>query len=255
MLGMFYWNACPSERLCHEYLAKMRGGWPDRFACPLCGEPFPETTRSRGRISCSNPGCVGYEESLTSNTLIHATKTKLATWIEAGWYISQAGIPEDRWSLMSRLSITRKVSDKLLSTFRCAMGAINNRTVLKDSAGVQIEFRSPGGSSYIGFILEQEDGFKRLKASLDPRNFRELHPLPEKQKANLLEEWERRLASRRDRPQSRGELPLFLEEFVFLRNHRNDGQRGRVFYELTQALVTTAIGDKPLSRKAGEPSV
>lgn len=252
MLGMFYRNASPSERLCREYLTRLRDCWPVDFECPLCGEPFPEATRSRARVSCSNPECEGHEETLLSNTLLHATKTKLAIWVEAGWYISQSGIPEDRWSLMNRLSITRKVSDKVLSTFRRAMGAVNDRFTLQESEFAKIEFHSRGEFVLVYFIMEQKDGFKRLKASLDPRDIHGLHPAPEGQKAHLLKEWERRLVSRRDRPQSRDELALFLEEFVFLRNYRQVEQRGQVFYELMQALVTTAIGDQPLSRKAAE---
>jgi len=251
MLGMFYWNASPSERLCRKYLAKLRGGWPVGFACPLCGEPFHEGMRSRSRVSCSNPKCVGHEETLVSNTLLHATKTRLAIWVEAGWYISQAGLPEDCWSLTSRLLITHKVADKVLSTFRRAMGAINDRVTLQDPEVLRIHFHMPGEDILISFLMEQRDGFKRIGVSLDPHSARELHPAPEGQQAYLMKEWERRLDSRRDRPQSKDELSLSLEEFVFMRNHRQVEPRGRVFYDLMQALVTTAIGDKALSRKVG----
>jgi transposase-like protein len=71
-----------TEEACRAYLGRLR--WPDGFRCPRCqgGKSWPV----RGvLLECS--GC-GYQTSVTAGTIFQDTRTPLAVWFRAMWWVT-----------------------------------------------------------------------------------------------------------------------------------------------------------------------
>jgi transposase-like protein len=77
LLGWF-----PDEAACLEYLAAVR--WPDGFVCPACGGRDAWRT-GQGLWMCQD---CGRKTSLTAGTIFHRTRTPLATWFAAIWFVT-----------------------------------------------------------------------------------------------------------------------------------------------------------------------
>lgn len=242
------------ERASRAYIAMLRK-WPQEFSCPLCHKPFPANPRSRDRIVCSNRQCVGHEETLTSRTLLHATKTKLFKWILAVWFVSQKGMPEDKNSLADRVGISVKAATQILRSLRQAMGRANGRFEERDPITVSARVAVAEGDISVEFSLcmaltEAEAPASKFSDSpekpvtrwivasfKDAGSSQARMPVATlRAPVNLLKRWDVRLR-RPDSPTSREDLQWFLEEFVFLENHRAVRNRGLVFYELMQELL------------------
>lgn len=77
-----------TERACQEYLAKMK--WPDGFFCRHCGHRQYWLSARNLYICtrCETP------HSLTTGTVMHATKKPLAYWFKAMWWFTtrKAGV-------------------------------------------------------------------------------------------------------------------------------------------------------------------
>lgn len=72
-----------TEEACHEYLAQCR--WPDGYKCPRCGNPHAYVLAKVGRWKCV--GC-RHQTSLTSDTILHNTKTPLTLWFWAAYLMT-----------------------------------------------------------------------------------------------------------------------------------------------------------------------
>ena len=72
----------PDNAACIAYLEKLR--WPDGFICPACGGGESWRTQ-RGLLMCS---ACGRKTSVTAGTIFHRTRTPLATWFAAIWFIT-----------------------------------------------------------------------------------------------------------------------------------------------------------------------
>lgn len=73
----------PDEAACLTYLERLR--WPDGFTCPACGvvgEPWHQT---RGRLTCRS---CRHQTTVTAGTIFDKTRTPLATWFAATWYVT-----------------------------------------------------------------------------------------------------------------------------------------------------------------------
>ncbi len=73
----------PDDAACLTYLERLR--WPNGFACLACGvvgEPWRQT---RGRLTCSS---CRHQTTVTAGTVFDKTRTPLATWFAAIWYVT-----------------------------------------------------------------------------------------------------------------------------------------------------------------------
>lgn len=72
----------PDNRACLEYLERLR--WPGGFACPRCGAGASWRT-GKGLLMCA---ACGRQTSVTAGTIFHRTRTPLATWFAAIWFVT-----------------------------------------------------------------------------------------------------------------------------------------------------------------------
>lgn len=72
----------PNDAACTAYLEKLR--WPDGFSCPACGCADYWRT-GRGLLMCRE---CERKTSVTAGTIFHRTRTPLATWFAAIWFIT-----------------------------------------------------------------------------------------------------------------------------------------------------------------------
>ena len=73
-----------TEESCYQYLCQLR--WPNGIVCSRCHERHQNTWLSkRGLYTC--PKC-GYQISVTSGTIFHATRKPLVLWFHAMWHIT-----------------------------------------------------------------------------------------------------------------------------------------------------------------------
>jgi transposase-like protein len=73
----------PDDAACLGYLERLR--WPEGFVCPRCGERGEPWRQTRGRLTC--PAC-RHQTTATAGTIFDKTRTPLATWFAAVWYVT-----------------------------------------------------------------------------------------------------------------------------------------------------------------------
>lgn len=71
-----------TEENCRAYLAKLR--WPDGFHCPRCGGGKSWPVRGM-LLECAGCGC---QTSVTAGTIFQDTRTPLAVWFRAMWWVT-----------------------------------------------------------------------------------------------------------------------------------------------------------------------
>lgn len=71
-----------SEEACRAYLARLR--WPDGFRCPRCGGNRSWPVREV-LLECAGCGC---QTSVTAGTIFQDTRTSLAVWFRAMWWVT-----------------------------------------------------------------------------------------------------------------------------------------------------------------------
>jgi transposase-like protein len=71
-----------TDEACREYLFRLR--WPHGFVCPRCqgGSAWSAT---RGRLVCRS---CRHQTSVTAGTIFQDTRTPLAVWFRAVWYVT-----------------------------------------------------------------------------------------------------------------------------------------------------------------------
>ena len=72
----------PDEAACIAYLHRVR--WPERFACPKCGDSRAYAIAGRGVVECRH----GHQTSVTAGTILHRTKQPLLTWFYGAFLVS-----------------------------------------------------------------------------------------------------------------------------------------------------------------------
>ncbi len=70
-----------TEEACRDYLCSLR--WPDGFVCPRCGHG---NAWPKGRTLLECAAC-GYQASVTAGTIFERTRTPLAVWFRAIWWV------------------------------------------------------------------------------------------------------------------------------------------------------------------------
>lgn len=73
----------PDDAACLAYLERLR--WRSGFVCPACGALGTPWRQSRGRLTC--PAC-RRQTTVTAGTIFDKTRTPLATWFAAAWYVT-----------------------------------------------------------------------------------------------------------------------------------------------------------------------
>jgi len=71
-----------TEEACRAYLGRLR--WPDGFRCPRCGggRAWPV------RAALLEGGACGCQTSVTAGTIFQDTRTPLAVWLRAMWWVT-----------------------------------------------------------------------------------------------------------------------------------------------------------------------
>lgn len=71
-----------TEEDCRAYLARLR--WPEGFRCPRCGGGKSWPVRGT-LLECAGCGC---QTSVTAGTIFQDTRTPLAVWFRAMWWVT-----------------------------------------------------------------------------------------------------------------------------------------------------------------------
>src|ERR1019366_6524350 len=71
-----------TEENCRAYLARLR--WPEGFGCPRCGGGKAWPVRGL-LLECAGCGC---QTSVTAGTIFQDTRTPLAVWSRAMWWVT-----------------------------------------------------------------------------------------------------------------------------------------------------------------------
>ena len=71
-----------TEESCRAYLARLR--WPEGFHCPRCGGGKSWPVRGT-LLECGGCGC---QTSVTAGTIFQDTRTPLAVWFRAMWWVT-----------------------------------------------------------------------------------------------------------------------------------------------------------------------
>lgn len=229
------------ESTCLTFLRHIRQ-WPKGAGCCKCGDILDETLTSRGRAKCRNPMCE-QEQTITTDTLLHASKLKLFDWAFAAWFLAAEEMPEDSRSIANRLwtSVSPKASKVMIQKFRQAMALANSRLAWTDPIDAWAEASlSNAGPALIHFRIEEQDGDRQqigaeVALGSGGKAKRMVSLLDEK----LLQSWDMRLKAQQTPPATVDELRWILEEFVFLENRRfGKWNQGIVFRELLDLLLT-----------------
>jgi len=77
-------NLYGTEEQCYAALFDLR--WPQGYSCPRCGHDRGGMIRTRGLYQCWR---CGYQTSVTSGTIFHATKLPLTVWFTGMYLMTQ----------------------------------------------------------------------------------------------------------------------------------------------------------------------
>jgi transposase-like protein len=109
----------PGEEACGEYLFELR--WPDGFVCPACGKAG-EPYRIRTRATVLQCRACGQQTSLTSGTVMHATRTPLQAWFWAAYLVTSQTPGMSALQFQRQLGIARyETAFQMLHKLRAAM--------------------------------------------------------------------------------------------------------------------------------------
>jgi hypothetical protein len=108
----------PDEEACLKYLEAKR--WGEGFCCSRCGHNAASILTTRGRRrECL--GC-GYQESVTSNTIFHKTRTPLLKWFYMIFFLAIHKKPPSVLQLQKDLGIgSYKTAWAMAGRIRAAM--------------------------------------------------------------------------------------------------------------------------------------
>ncbi len=105
----------PDDVRCVAYLERLR--WGNGFACPRCGCQAA-WQRGDGLRRCSD---CRHTTSVTAGTIFHLTRTPLATWFAAVWYVTNQKNGVSALSLQRILGIDYRTAWTWLHKLRRAM--------------------------------------------------------------------------------------------------------------------------------------
>lgn len=107
----------PDDAACLEYLERLR--WPDGFACPACGQTGEPWRQTRLRLTC--PAC-SHQTTATAGTIFDKTRTPLATWFAAAWYLTNQKFGASALGLRQVLGLgSYQTAWAMLHRYRAAM--------------------------------------------------------------------------------------------------------------------------------------
>ncbi|MBE0583353.1 MAG: hypothetical protein IH612_06260 [Desulfofustis sp.] len=146
-----------NETWCTRYLFLFR--WPGDFICPGCGRNGGQR-RPAATVTCRY---CGKTTSITTGTLLHATKKPLSAWLQALWWLSAAPQQLTGKSLQRRLTIrSYQTAWNWMKILREAMKRANRQ---RCSGTIEID----GG--FIAFSKDGSTGRYVLAAvEVEPKN-------------------------------------------------------------------------------------
>ena len=106
-----------SEQACLKRLVQLR--WPQGFQCPKCGHDHGYYTASRGHYECA---ACHHQSSVTSGTLLHATKLPLVKWFWAIYWVASDKGSISALRLAKLIGVTWRSAFRMLRKLRTAMG-------------------------------------------------------------------------------------------------------------------------------------
>lgn len=106
----------PTHKECAEHLFNLR--WPDGFICPRCNSKQYSFHTTRFLYQCKN---CKYQTSLTTNSVMHKTKTPLMVWFWAIFLVACDKRGHSALSISGELKISYWVAWTLLQKIRRAM--------------------------------------------------------------------------------------------------------------------------------------
>ncbi len=193
---------------CLAYLERLR--WGNGFACPRCGCQAA-WQRGDGLRRCSD---CRHTTSVTAGTIFHLTRTPLATWFAAVWYVTNQKNGVSVLGLQRILGIDYVTAWTWLHKLRRAM-------VHTDGWPGYDGLRANGYRHKVTNVKRS----KKLAHELMPR----VHRV-----AALLKRW---ILGTHQGSVSDKHLPYYLDEFTFRFNRRRSRARGLLFYRLLQQAV------------------
>lgn len=132
----------PDESACADYMERVR--WPDGFVCGECGrkgEPY-RFTATPELLQCR--GC-RHKVSLTSGTVMHATRQPLTTWFWAAYLVSTQTPGMSALQFQRQLGFSRyETAFQLLHKLRAGM-VRPDRDMIGDEYPVEIDEAFVGG--------------------------------------------------------------------------------------------------------------
>jgi len=111
-------DSYPTSDACREHLERVR--WPDGVRCPRCNSDKIARLRKRKQFSCKSKDC-GYRFSVTTDTIMHASKISLRKWFAAIYLMSDAKKSVSSLQLARELRISNECAWHMCMRIREAM--------------------------------------------------------------------------------------------------------------------------------------
>lgn len=111
-------DSFPTDDACREHLERIR--WPDGVRCPRCQSDKTARLRKRKQFTCKANGC-NYRFSVTTDTVMHASKIPLRKWFAAIYILSDAKKSVSSLQLSRELGVSGECAWHLTMRIREAM--------------------------------------------------------------------------------------------------------------------------------------
>jgi hypothetical protein len=226
----------PDEPACADYMERIR--WPDGFACGECGakgEPY----RFKATPALLQCRACRHKVSLTSGTIMHATKQALQTWFYAAYLVTTQTSGMSALAFQRQLGIKRyETAFLMLHKLRAAM-VRPDRDLIGDPYVVEVDEAFVGGRTRKGRGVTDAP---LVIAAVEVRT--RVH-----EKSGRLGVYAGRLRLRHIASREREELEAFVKENVLVGSTvRTDGYTGynflRAFGFKHEPLVLGGDADK-----------
>lgn len=124
------------DAVCVEFAENLR--WPNGFHCSACGhrDAYRIETRRLPLWECRN---CKLQTSLTSNTMMHRSRTNLKKWLMAMFLVSCNKNGINAVQLARILEVTYKTAWKILHQIRCAISDADQHILLSGKVEAKLE--------------------------------------------------------------------------------------------------------------------
>ncbi|MDQ6421775.1 IS1595 family transposase [Paenibacillus sp. LHD-117] len=175
-----------NEADCFDFIEKMR--WPSGFRCPSCDHRFAYRISTR-RVPLFECIHCGNQTSLTSNTIMHKSRTDLSKWLLAIFLVSTLPNSITAVRLSAVIGVTYKTAWRMLHEIRKTISEVDEHIRLSGQIEAKheifmsdlfmTEFRMAKEKSVIIARENPADRLPRYKIKLIARNQQARVPLTE----------------------------------------------------------------------------